>query len=85
MLQHETPLEYKLIKTAVKGVPNADFIETLAYISGDSLFHEDRFWNALREYRDWGLRPHRSKKTNANIELYYIRYRKRKGILSSPI
>jgi hypothetical protein len=76
-LKHEAPLEYQLIMdaTGASTVPSADFIETIGYASTNLLFRKPKFRRSLMKYRKEGLYSGRVVKSNANIELYYIRMR----------
>lgn len=56
--------------------PSADFIEAISYSSSNPLFKKIKFRRCLIEYRKYGLYCGRAIKTNANIELYYIKIRK---------
>lgn len=77
-LKHEAPFEYKLIMDANGAIsdPSADFIEAISYSSSNPLFKKTKFRRCLIEYRKYGLYCGRAIKTNANIELYYIKIRK---------
>ena len=79
LLEHITPLEYRLILEAGGVAPPPDLIEALSYSSLDPFFRTDEFRQALMEYRKTGLRPFKALKPNANKELYYIRLRQRKA------
>lgn len=56
--------------------PTADFIEAISYSSDNPLFRKPKFRRCLIEYRKHGLYSGRPVKSNASIELYYIRIRK---------
>ena len=79
LLKHETPIEYQLLMDVTEAMklraPSADFIESIAYTSSDSLFRKQKFWRAMMEYRKYGCRPKLALKTDVAKELYYIRLR----------
>lgn len=83
MLQHEAPLEYKLVTESISGNPTPEFIEGIAYASGVDLFHKQKFWVALKNYRKYGLYPLKPMRTNVKRELFYIRYRRNNSIVKS--
>ncbi|MDR1090624.1 MAG: hypothetical protein LBL79_06065 [Prevotella sp.] len=76
-LKHEAPLEYQFILDAAGAsvVPSADLIEAIGYASANPLFKKPKFRRSLMKYRKEGLYCGRVAKSNANIELYYIRMR----------
>lgn len=63
--------------------PSPDFIEAMAYASGENLFHQQQFWVALRAYRKYGLYPPSPTRTSAKRELFYIRYRRNNSVVNS--
>lgn len=77
-LKHEAPVEYDLIidVCGMKTPPSADFIETIGYASLNPLFRKPKFRKALIEYRKNGLYSGPPKKSNAEVELYYINVRR---------
>ncbi|NDV63932.1 hypothetical protein D0T60_01540 [Bacteroides sp. 224] len=72
-------MEYKLIIDAngASFAPSADLIEAIGYASNNPLFQKPKFRRCLIKYRKYGLYAGRPVKTNASIELYYIKMRKR--------
>lgn len=78
-LKYEAPLEYRLIMEANGNLsaPSADLIEAVGYSSLNPLFKKPKFRRSLMEYRQTGLYSGKPMKSNAKIEQYYIRVRKK--------
>lgn len=81
-LQHEAPVEYRLLMEVVEAlklrVPSADLIEALGYASDDEAFHKARFWRCLQNYKRWGVHPPKTAPTSVKRELFYVRQRMKK-------
>lgn len=81
-LQHEVPVEYKLLKEVTEQMklryPPAELIEAISYSSNDPFFRKQKFWRSLIEYKQYGCRPRFAIVTDAQKELYYIRRRLKK-------
>lgn len=77
LLQHEVPVEYKLLMEVTEllrlRAPSPELIEAIGYASNDSFFRKTKFWRCLMDYKKYGLRPPVPVKTNVRKELYYAR------------
>lgn len=86
-MQHETPVEYELLKEVVERSamhrPPPELIEAVAYASEDDFFRKPKFRQCLIEYREYGCKPTRTVKTNARKELFYIRKRLRSMLIET--
>lgn len=78
LLKYEAPLEYSLIVGAYAkgGVPSANLIEQVGYISTNPLFRKPKFRKALIEYRKYGLYCGITRDQSADIGVYYFNVRK---------
>ena len=76
-IQEELDLK-NLITEAIGAsfAPSADLIEAVSYSSTNPLFKKNKFRRCLIEYRKTGLYSGQPRKSNANIERYYIKIRK---------
>ena len=83
-LQHEVPVEYKLLKDVTEQMklrcPPAELIEAISYSSDDPFFRKTKFWRSLIEYKQYGCCPRFAVKTNVQKELYYIRRKLKKCV-----
>jgi hypothetical protein len=76
-LSRITPLEYRLILEASGDIaPSPDLIEAVSYASLNPFFKTEKFWLALREYRNSGLYPQKPVKPLPAREVKYIRLRR---------
>ena len=75
-LYYRCPVEYKIITQTIKKKRiDADFIEQVAYASGNAAFRTEEFRDVLRDYRIHGLVDVGDEKFDVDKEIERIKLR----------